>query len=921
GILLGPSSQLQSFGHSCDEECRRAAQGWARGHEEAPSLFQVGSSMQPGKSVDTETGAALKTQHSMTEIFEEQQEKGNTSLLQLRPTGAPQRETEDQVMAAMKEAVESLQARRTNGSVVDAEAAVDTVLDALQDGVGAQDPTFNTNGTAQVVEDPVLAALEDGVGAMEPSAGRSQAKPSNSSQAPAEAAVPETKSIAQQVAAGRVPERGFWSTRSGALAAAVGFVAATWLGVICLAAGFWMAIFSGWRSDGKGNLRATVEALRRCGAADLERIMPPSAGYDCAFSKPVSSRQLLRLEVRVEGPLGAALKAPLTGRSCVLHSAAVSKQLHDGMPPVPMAFSASNVDFVVSLLDNKNTRIHVKGSDVSLFDTMGKCVERTTFDAAPDSWQDFVLTHRSAAPQGAEWGSSSFRADEATLEFQEAALPVGAAVTVVGELHRGADGKLSLRPWQGEEKKLREPWRTSWERGCEDKLSRRAPDALKQKVFISDDEKLLQREPEVDGTLARQAVHSASCGNAPAASAASWAEAPGADWGNGFSDARAPMPTSEKRVPQLHSSSQRGTEPMELRVNPDGCQRFEANIFRRERCKHCGHPWHAHLGAIDADQLARFQSSRASGGGGSGSGPSGKAKAKPKAAPRAEWLFEDADEGGSGSDGEFRMLAGEDLELVARPRSSSSSVKIVNLVDFGECNPPTREGRLATSAAPGFTMPMRSKGDVLLEEVHFLRQMLADSNEEKRIQVAIVRDEVAEKQRVIDELRHQAAVAEARLQALRTSGEVVHVVSVRGSLQGWEEAKQQAACLKQRCDELEAAGKQQEAEVVRLKGKLDFWEASEESLADLSSEHAAQSVEGRRALLRIGPDQLPQDGSNGRNDMLLGLQAGFLHVFASEGCKLAASSAGARLKRAGKLCLKTSFIDCNGSCFLGRVVL
>ena len=35
--------------------------------------------------------------------------------------------------------------------------------------------------------------------------------------------------------------------------------------------------------------------------------------------------------------------------------------------------------------------------------------------------------------------------------------------------------------------------------------------------------------------------------------------------------------------PQLHSSSQRGTEPMELRVNPDGCQRFEANIFRLAR--------------------------------------------------------------------------------------------------------------------------------------------------------------------------------------------------------------------------------------------------------------------------------------------------------------------------------------------------
>lgn len=32
--------------------------------------------------------------------------------------------------------------------------------------------------------------------------------------------------------------------------------------------------------------------------------------------------------------------------------------------------------------------IHIKGEDVSLFDTVnGKCIERTTFDSAPDSWQ------------------------------------------------------------------------------------------------------------------------------------------------------------------------------------------------------------------------------------------------------------------------------------------------------------------------------------------------------------------------------------------------------------------------------------------------------------------------------------------------------------------------------------------------------
>ena len=51
----------------------------------------------------------------------------------------------------------------------------------------------------------------------------------------------------------------------------------------------------------------------------------------------------------------STLKAPLTGRSCVLHSASVSKQLHDGVPAVPVAFAASSVDFMVTLVDDKET--------------------------------------------------------------------------------------------------------------------------------------------------------------------------------------------------------------------------------------------------------------------------------------------------------------------------------------------------------------------------------------------------------------------------------------------------------------------------------------------------------------------------------------------------------------------------------------
>eukprot|EP00437_Effrenium_voratum_P031438 CAMPEP_0181400898 /NCGR_PEP_ID=MMETSP1110-20121109/2354_1 /TAXON_ID=174948 /ORGANISM="Symbiodinium sp., Strain CCMP421" /LENGTH=716 /DNA_ID=CAMNT_0023523015 /DNA_START=30 /DNA_END=2178 /DNA_ORIENTATION=- len=460
--------------------------------------------------------------------------------------------TEDPVLKALEDGVGAqdpafAQNRR---AVPDASAPTvteDPVLRSLEDGVGAQDPTFNQNRStaaenkrgfasnrsvamdspekskshsnvsavdtvvaamsaeggpvavdlaAPTLTDPVLKALEDGVGAQDP-------------------ALDQTRAM---VGYGR----SFWSTRSGALAAAVGFVAATWLAVICLATGFWMAVTTGWR-ESKGNVRSAVEALKRCTAADVEKLTPSQGGYDCNFSKPISSKRVLRLEVRVEGTEhGEPLTAPLTGHSCVLHSAAVSKQLHDGMPAVPIAFSASSADFVVSLLDDPDARIVVRGCDVSLFDTShGRCEDQKRFGEAPDNWQDFVLTHRSAAPQGRECASSSLREDEAILEFQECALLVGSVVTVVGELHRGADGQLTLRPFQGDDttafwrakKSLREPWRTSWESGGDEKQHSRvasSPNVLKQKVFISDDEGLLQKDvPDVDGKLRECATVSA----------------------------------------------------------------------------------------------------------------------------------------------------------------------------------------------------------------------------------------------------------------------------------------------------------------------------------------------------------------------------------------------------------------------------
>ncbi|CAK8985505.1 unnamed protein product [Durusdinium trenchii] len=285
------------------------------------------------------------------------------------------------------------------------------------------------------------------------------------------------------------------------------------------------------------------------------------------------------------------------------------------------------------------------------------------------------------------------------------------------------------------------------------------------------------------------------------------------------------------------------------------CQRFESNIFRRERCKHCGKQWHMHPdAAFEASQLAHFQAqvNRVS-----AAPPTAKSKAKARATGAPEWLYEgeDVKENSSGSEDAFRMFAGQELDAFTRSSSTTSAVKIVNLVDFEECNvasPRTSEASSASSlvastprpvegpavpagaAAPGFTMPMRSKNDVLLEEIQFLRQMLADANEEKRIQVAIIRDEVVEKQRLIDELRRQTFTAEARLQAM-PGLEVGRIESLEADL---ELATAQVASLHERCRELESAGQLHEAESLRLKGKLDFWEVPDSSLADVKSEPA-----------------------------------------------------------------------------------
>jgi hypothetical protein len=276
----------------------------------------------------------------------------------------------------------------------------------------------------------------------------------------------------------------------------------------CAGAGF-LASFVWQRRLATSPIRTQVEELPLCRASEVLRRLPQTGSYDCNFSKPLSSCQLLRLEARIEGQATgcAVLTAPLTGQACVLYSAAVSRQLHDGIRPAPVAFASASTGFIISLKDSPQVRINVQAEDVSLFDMRrGRHVQRRTFASAPDKWQDFILMHRA----GTEWQTSSqLRADSSSLEFQECALLCNTYATFVGELCRGADGALSLRPLQADSFEedlassaavrsrsagLSERWRTSWECGISE-ANASAPEKTKgsdfEKVLASDDPMLL----------------------------------------------------------------------------------------------------------------------------------------------------------------------------------------------------------------------------------------------------------------------------------------------------------------------------------------------------------------------------------------------------------------------------------------------
>lgn len=272
------------------------------------------------------------------------------------------------------------------------------------------------------------------------------------------------------------------------------------LGLLALAA---LAVAPRLRqqSSGASAQRQQVEALPVSSWSTVEALLPQGS-YDCTFSRPSSSHELIRLQVRIDGPVGLAgkrLVAPLGRRDCVIFSVLVSCRPHGGVLPVPVAFKSGSMDFLVSPLDAPKTQLRICGEDVSLFDIRDGCLSAEQLLAnAPDHWQDFVLAHKVAKPLCNEHGTSlTLRAEDTLLRFEECALLVGSTATLVGELHRDAEGVLSLRPRQFVREE-RAPSLTSWETitcmpGGSVAATPDMAEVLAAKVLASDDGLLLQQ--------------------------------------------------------------------------------------------------------------------------------------------------------------------------------------------------------------------------------------------------------------------------------------------------------------------------------------------------------------------------------------------------------------------------------------------
>jgi hypothetical protein len=250
----------------------------------------------------------------------------------------------------------------------------------------------------------------------------------------------------------------------------------------------WKAFRKLLRTPEQQAIRDFVDTVAVTNGPEVVNQLAAAKVYECAITRPLSSKQLLRLEARVEEAIsGFCLWSPLTQRACVHFVATVSR--HFGKRQVPLAYQTSGTDFIVSLLDAPHVRVEIQSQDVSTFDMLiGHCNHKRTRGSASQEWKGFL---ESNPVQTKTWKPSTKLAPQSELVFQETAILLGAKVTVLGELHRNSVGTLVLCPWSESSNESSLEASTEQCKETQDALAQTQKPWL-GKVWISDDPSLLE---------------------------------------------------------------------------------------------------------------------------------------------------------------------------------------------------------------------------------------------------------------------------------------------------------------------------------------------------------------------------------------------------------------------------------------------
>lgn len=176
----------------------------------------------------------------------------------------------------------------------------------------------------------------------------------------------------------------------------------------------------------------TPQSVPTLTALEVQQLLPAFSGYDCALSKPKSLGRPFRLRARIYGPSANVepIMAPMTEEACVLCTTKVQLV---GEATVILERSES-VDFFANLEGAPDLQVMVNAKDVRT--CMKSQSLRSTFESVPKKLQELVE---------AEAGAKGL-SPETSLVIQEDILRVGDMVTLVGDLHRDAAGRLTIWP-------------------------------------------------------------------------------------------------------------------------------------------------------------------------------------------------------------------------------------------------------------------------------------------------------------------------------------------------------------------------------------------------------------------------------------------------------------------------------------------